>query len=102
MSINIKIILGVSTIMSRYRYVSLVCLLLLAAVSCKNNRSFDKTRYLDSCGISLDEFLLSDIEEDSLLYRVFSPNNSPNIHFRNELVYEGRVQSGKELLSNLF
>lgn len=88
--------------MSRYRYVSLLCLLLLAAVSCKNNRSFDKTRYLDSCGISLDEILLSDIEEDSLLYRVFSPDNSPNIHFRNELVYEGKVQSGKELLSILY
>lgn len=76
----------------------LFIMMLLAAICCKNNDHFDKTRYLVSCGLSTDKMLLSDSEEDSLHLIVFDSINSPNSHYRNELIHDGNVQSCKSLL----
>lgn len=57
--------------MYRGKRVVLLCLLFLIAVCCKNNRAFEKTRYLKSCDISTEHMFLTEFEEDSLSTIVF-------------------------------
>ena len=67
---------------------------ILVAICCENNNTrFDKTQYLESCGLSVEEMLLSDSQEDSLVRLVFDMENSPNLHYRNELINDANIMS---------
>lgn len=84
--------------MSRSKRLFIILVLFLAAVSCKNSIHFSKSRYLERCQISIEDMLLSKQEEEALLPLVFDMEKSPNLHYRNELVYDGNLSSCKALL----
>lgn len=85
--------------MCRIKGVFFYCMFILVAICCENNNTrFDKTQYLESCGLSVEEMLLSDSQEDSLVRLVFDMENSPNLHYRNELINDANILSCKALL----
>ena len=83
----------------RFKGVFLYCIFVLVAICCDNYNRFDKTQYLKSCGLSVEEMLLSDSQEDSLMRLVFDMENSQILHFRNELINDAtNILSCKALL----
>lgn len=86
--------------MSRFKGALFNCILILVAICCENKYiRFDKTQYLESCCLSIEQMLLSDSQEDSLARLVFDMDHSPNLHFRDELINDANILSCKALLS---
>lgn len=85
--------------MCRFKGVLLYCIFILSVVCCENkNTRFNKTQYLESCGLSIEQMLLSERKEDSLVRFVFDMEHSPNLHYRNELIDDANILSCKALL----
>lgn len=85
--------------MCRFKVVLLYCIFILSVICCENkNIRFNKTQYLESCGLSIDQMLLSESQEDSLVRLVFDIEHSPNLHYRNDLIADANVLSCRALL----